>query len=61
MICILQLQESQLAEKNRRIQLPDYLTVSEEITDMPEFQPAALAKAIFNIDEEKKASSGDEK
>lgn len=37
MICILQMNETQLAEKNMRIQLPSYLQVEEEITDKPEF------------------------
>lgn len=44
MICIIQLDEAQLVEKNARIQLPEYLNVEKEITDQPEFQPKALAK-----------------
>ena len=44
MICIIQLDEAQLVEKNARIQLPDYLNVEKEITDVPEFQPRGLAK-----------------
>lgn len=33
MICIIQLDEAQLVEKNARIQLPEYLNVEKEITD----------------------------
>lgn len=51
MICILQLNETQLAEKNMRIQMPDYLEIEEEITDKPEFSPQALAKSVKLMEE----------
>ena len=35
MLCIIQLDESQVKEKNARIQLPSYLSVDKEITDQP--------------------------
>lgn len=47
MICILQLNETQLAEKNMRIQLPAYLEIQEEITDKPQFAPQALARSVL--------------
>lgn len=63
--------ETQLAEKNMRIQLPSYLQVEEEITDKPEFQPKALAEALARktktnvvpvvVEEEKKQVSSDDK
>ena len=43
LICILQLDTDQVAENNTRIQLPEYLTVDKEITDMPEFAPMKFA------------------
>jgi hypothetical protein len=41
--------------------LPTYLDVEKEISDVPEYQPIALARKPLILDEEKKASSGDEK
>ena len=63
MICIIQLDETQLKDQNRRIQLPSYLEVDREITDLPEFQSKALAAKPDPtlVEEEKKQSSGDEK
>ena len=43
MICVVQLDEANMAQDNRPIQLPDYLDVEKEITDLPEFQSKALA------------------
>lgn len=69
MICIIQLDEGVLAENQKRIQLPEYLVVDREITDLPEFQPKSLAKKVNSSGstmdvtaalEEKKQSSGDE-
>ena len=47
LICILQLDTDQVVENNIRIQLPEYLSVDEEITDKPEFAPMAFAKKIM--------------
>ena len=56
MICVVQLDEASMAQDNRPIQLPDYLDVEKEITDLPEFQPKALAarQAVPAVEEEKK-------
>ena len=43
MICVIQLDEARLMEKNERIKPPQYLCIEKEITDMPEFQPKQLA------------------
>lgn len=66
MICVLQLDQDTLAEQNKRIQLPDYLLVDKEITDLVEYQPKALSKKLEeqikqNGENEEKKSSGDEK
>ena len=64
MICVVQLDEANMAQDNRPIQLPDYLDVEKEITDLPEFQPKALAarQAVPSVEEEKKQQSdGDER
>ena len=37
MICIIQLDEAQMKESSRRFQLPEYLEIEREITDLPEF------------------------
>ena len=61
LIVIFQLNETQLAEKNMRIQLPVYLEIEKEISDIPEYSPISLAKKIISEEEEKKVSPGDEK
>ena len=55
MICVIQVDEAQVSAE-ASIQLPAYLDVDREITDLPEFQPTALAKktVLSRIDEEKK-------
>ena len=62
MICVVQLDEANMAQDNRPIQLPDYLDVEKEITDLPEFQSKALAarQSVPAVDEEKKQQSDGE-
>ena len=43
MICVVQLDEEKIQQQNQQIQLPSYLDVDKEITDLPEFQAKALA------------------
>lgn len=59
MICVIQLDETRMAEMNNKIKLPAYLDVEREITDLPEFKPKALAARIVSqraarVEEEKK-------
>ena len=51
MICVIQLDEAHITENNsNNIQLPAYLDVEKEITDLPEFKPTALAqKAVLPL------------
>lgn len=74
MICIIQLDSSKIKLQNQRINLPEYLEVEQEITDMKEYMDLALAKKIIpalagvvpmkenpSVQSSKQQSSGDEK
>ena len=67
MICVIQVDDSQIQNEDAAIKLPDYLDVEKEITDLPEFQPMSLARLRLlsqmksdNPEEEKGPSSADE-
>lgn len=48
MICIIQINEN--VEDPKRIQVPEYLSIEQEITDIDEFQPRALAKTVASLE-----------
>lgn len=47
MICIMQVDDAKVYEQNKRIQMPAYLQIEKEITDMQEYSPAELAKRVI--------------
>ena len=50
LVCIIQVNQSELKNPDAQIKLPDYLKVAKDITDQEEFKPRALARSDFRMD-----------